>query len=91
MKAKCEEIVIEQYLKGNISNEFKDELLWGINARCDNEECLKILFGLLKDNKKETFNIFATFFQVARKQINAEADEEFIGMLIKELEDEPTE
>ena len=46
MKATCEEIVIERYLKGNISNEFKDELLWVINARRDNGPYLEILFDL---------------------------------------------
>ena len=46
MKARCEEIVIERYLKGNISNEFKDELLWVINLRRDNGQYLEILFRL---------------------------------------------
>ncbi len=44
-KARCEEIVIDQYLKGHISNEFKDALLQGINTRHD----LEVMFGELKD------------------------------------------
>ena len=43
MKAKCEEIIIERYLKGNISNEFKDELLWVINLRRDNGQYRNII------------------------------------------------
>ena len=46
MKIKCEEIVIDRYLKGNISNEFKDKLLWGI----DNEQYLEVMFGELKED-----------------------------------------
>jgi len=49
-KARCEEIIIDQYLKGNISNEFKDELLVSINARRDNEQYLEVMFGELKED-----------------------------------------
>jgi len=45
-KAKYEEIIIDQYLKGHISNEFKDKLLWGI----DNEQYLEVMFGELKED-----------------------------------------
>ena len=45
-KARCEEIIIDQYLKGHISNEFKDKLLWGI----DNEQYLEVMFGELKED-----------------------------------------
>ena len=47
MKGKCEEVVIDRYLRGNISNEFKDELLWVINERRDNGQYLEILSKLL--------------------------------------------
>ena len=45
-KVRCEEIIIDQYLKGHISNEFKDKLLWGI----DNEQYLEVMFGELKED-----------------------------------------
>lgn len=92
MKAKCEEIVIERYLKGDIGNEFKDALLWGINERRDNERYLEVMFGVLKDDsKKEALKILETMAKVISKQRVTDSPEEFVGRLIKELEDEPTE
>ena len=92
MKAKCEEIVIERYLKGDIGNEFKDALLWGINERRDNERYLEVMFGVLKDDsKKEALKILETMAKVISKQRVTDSPEEFVGMLIKELEDEPSE
>ena len=60
MKIKCEEIVIERYLKGNISNKFKDELLWVINARRDNGQYLAVLFRLLEDESCEKLKVLET-------------------------------
>jgi hypothetical protein len=91
-KAKCEEIVIERYLKGDIGNEFKDALLWGINERRDNERYLEVMFGVLKDDsKKEALKILETMVKVISKQRVAGVGEEFINKLVKELEYEPSE
>ena len=73
MKATCEEIVIERYLKGNISNEFKDELLWIINARRDNDPYLEVLFRLLKDDSQEKLKILETIVNMIKKQVIADS------------------
>ena len=95
MKAKCEEIVIDRYLKGNISNEFKDELLWVINARRDNSPYLEILFKLLKDDSCEKLKILETIVNMIKKQVMAGSRDvrlkeprNLVDKLIKELEDE---
>ena len=95
MKATCEEIVIERYLKGNISNEFKDELLWVINARRDNGPYLEVLFKLLKDDSQEKLKILETIANMIKKQVVVGSREfqlkeprKLVDKLIKELEDE---
>ena len=95
MKATCEEIVIERYLKGNISNEFKDELLWVINTRCDNGPYLEILFRLLKDDSQEKLGILETIVNMIKKQVMAGSRDvrlkdprKLVNKLIKELEDD---
>jgi len=88
-KARCEEIVIDQYLKGNISNEFKDVLLWGINERRDNERHLEAMFKVLKDDsKKESLKILETMVKMINKQRVFKSPEEFINKLVKEYENE---
>lgn len=98
MKAKCEEIVIERYLKGNISNEFKDELLWVINLRRDNGQYLEILFRLLEDESSEKLKILETIVNMIKKQIIADNRDfqvrdpkKFVNNLLEELEHELSE
>ena len=95
MKGKCEEIVIERYLKGNISNEFKDELLWVINLRRDNGQYLEILFRLLEDESSEKLKILETIVNMIKKQIIADNRDfqvrdpkKFVNNLLEELENE---
>ena len=95
MKIKCEEIVIERYLKGNISNEFKDELLWVINLRRDNGQYLEILFRLLEDESSEKLKILETIVEMVKKQIIADSRDvqlkdpkKFVNKLMEELEHE---
>lgn len=95
MKARCEEIVIERYLKGNISNEFKDELLWVINLRRDNGQYLEILFKLLQDESSEKLKILETIVNMIKKQIIADSRDiplknpkKFVNKLLEELEHE---
>ena len=95
MKIKCEEIVIERYLKGNISNEFKDELLWVINVRRDNGQYLEILSKLLQDESSEKLKILETIVNMIKKQIIADNRDfqvkdpkKFVNNLLEELENE---
>jgi len=97
-KAKCEEIVIERYLKGNISNEFKDELLWVINLRRDNGQYLEILFRLLQDDSQEKLKVLETIVNMIKKQIIADSRDiplknpkQVINKLLEELEHELSE
>jgi hypothetical protein len=98
MKAKCEEIIIERYLKGNISNEFKDELLWVINLRRDNGQYLEILFRLLQDDSQEKLKVLETIVNMIKKQIIADSRDiplknpkQVINKLLEELEHELSE
>ena len=95
MKIKCEEIVIERYLKGNISNEFKDELLWVINLRRDNGQYLEILSKLLQDESSEKLKILETIVNMIKKQMIADSrdfqvrdSKKFVNNLLEELEHE---
>lgn len=95
MKAKCEEIVIERYLKGNINNVFKDELLWVINLRRDNGQYLEILSKLLQDESSEKLKILETIVNMIKKQIIADNRDfqvrdpkKFVNNLLEELENE---
>ena len=94
MKVKCEEIVIDRYLKGNIRNDFKDELLWVINARRDNEQYLEVLFRLLEDESCEKLRILETIVEMIKKQVIADSrsvqlkgQKKLVSKLIEELED----
>ena len=98
MKARCEEIIIERYLKGNISNEFKDELLWVINLRRDNGQYLEILFRLLQDDSQEKLKVLETIVNMIKKQIIADSRDiplknpkQVINKLLEELEHELSE
>ena len=95
MKIKCEEIIIERYLKGNITNEFKDELLWVINLRRDNGQYLEILFRLLQDDSQEKLKVLETIVNMIKKQIIADSRDiplknpkQVINKLLEELEHE---
>jgi hypothetical protein len=98
MKGKCEEIVINRYLRGNISNEFKDELLWVINERRDNGQYLEILSKLLQDEGQEKLKILETIVEMIKKQMMADSRDvplknpkKFVNKLLKELEHELSE
>ena len=98
MKIKCEEIIIERYLKGNITNEFKDELLWVINLRRDNGQYLEILFRLLQDDSQEKLKVLETIVNMIKKQIIADSRDiplknpkQVINKLLEELEHELSE
>ena len=93
MKIKCEEIVIERYLKGNISNEFKDELLWVINLRRDNGQYLEILFRLLQEDSQEKLKVLETIVEMNKKQMIADSRDvplkgpsKLVSKLMEELE-----
>ena len=95
MKAKCEEIVIERYLKGNINNEFKDELLWVINLRRDNGQYLEILFRLLQEDSQEKLKVLETIVEMIKKQMIADNRDfqirdpiKFVNNVLEELEHE---
>jgi len=95
MKARCEEIVIDRYLKGNISNEFKDELLWVINLRRDNGQYLAVLFRLLEDDSQEKLKVLETIVNMIKKQMIADNrgvqiknPKQVINKLLEELEHE---
>jgi hypothetical protein len=95
MKIKCEEIVIERYLKGNISNEFKDKLLWVINLRRDNGQYLEILFRLLEDDSQEKLKILETIVNMIKRQVVVDSRDvqlkdpkKFVNKLLEELEHE---
>lgn len=95
MKGKCEEVVIDRYLRGNISNEFKDELLWVINLRRDNGQYLEILFRLLEDESCERLKVLETIVEMVKKQILADSRDvqlkdpkKFVNKLMEELEHE---
>ena len=51
MKQKCEEIIIDQYLKGNITNEFKNNILAGFKLIKEDNPVLK---ELLVDQQKKS-------------------------------------
>ena len=94
MKLKCEEIVIDRYLKGNTRNDFKDELLWVINARRDNEQYLEVLFRLLEDESCEKLRILENIVEMIKKQVIADSrgvqlkgQKKLVSKLIEELED----
>ena len=98
MKAKCEEIIIDRYLKGNISNEFKDELLWVINERRDNGQYLEVLFRLLEDESSEKLKVLETIVEMVKKQMIAASRDiplknpkKLVNKLLEELEYELSE
>jgi hypothetical protein len=98
MKGKCEEVVIDRYLRGNISNEFKDELLWVINLRRDNGQYLEVLFRLLEDESLEKLKVLATIVEMVKKQMIAGSRDiplknpkKFVNKLLEELEHELSE
>ena len=98
MKGKCEEVVIDRYLRGNISNEFKDELLWVINERRDNGQYLEVLLRLLEDESSEKLKILENIVEMVKKQMIAGSrdiplknPEKFVNKLLEELEHELSE
>lgn len=94
MKAKCEELVIERYLKGDIGNKFKDELLWVVNLRRHHGQYLEILSKLLQDESSEKLNVLETIVEMTKKQMMDDdrhfppRNKKFVNELLAELENE---
>ena len=63
MKAKCEEIIIDQYLKGNITNEFKNNILAGFKLIKENNPVLKELLTELQRNPIEALKYGEKMFK----------------------------
>lgn len=63
MKQKCEEIIIDQYLKGNITNEFKNNILVGFKLIKEDNPVLKELFVELQKNPIEALKIGEKMFK----------------------------
>jgi hypothetical protein len=55
MKAKCEEMIIEQYLKGNITNKEKTRQLQGLWILKEESDVLKSVYTELTKNPDEFF------------------------------------
>jgi hypothetical protein len=63
MKAKCEEIIIDQYLKGNITNEFKNNILSGFKLIKEDNPVLKELLAELQRDPIEALKIAEKMFK----------------------------
>jgi len=63
MKQKCEEIIIDQYLKGNITNEFKNNILAGFKLIKENNPVLKELLMELQNNPIEALKYGEKMFK----------------------------
>lgn len=104
MKAKCEEIVIDQYLKGNITNEFKNNILAGFKLIKEDNPALKELLVELQTNPIEALKIGEKMFKdigdnykEAILKHNPNPSYEELSLLLNELikedeeENEPSE
>lgn len=63
MKQKCEEIIIDQYLKGNITNEFKNNILAGFKLIKEDNPVLKELLVELQNNPIEALKYGEKMFK----------------------------
>jgi replicative superfamily II helicase len=97
MKQKCEEIIINQYLKGNITDENKNRHLEGLAML--NQDGLKYVYNKLTNNSLQFFEETQMFFETwdqfsetEQKEVFSQAvsDNEVLKLFkeIEELEDE---
>ena len=63
MKQKCEEIIIDQYLKGNITDEEKSKQLWRLNLLKEGQELLEIIYTELNQNPEEFFKLAQAMYK----------------------------
>jgi hypothetical protein len=104
MKQKCEEIIIDQYLKGNISNEFKSKVLAGFKLIKEDNPVLKELLAELQKNPIEAlkygekmFKDIGDNYKEAILKHNPNPSHEELSLLLNELikedeeENEPSE
>lgn len=67
LKMQCEELVIEQYLKNNISNEFKQKFTrYCINQKSEDDPYLKKILTMLKNHPKICLN----FMEIATNRVD---------------------
>jgi hypothetical protein len=92
MKQKCEEIIIDQYLKGNISNEFKNNILAGFKLIKENNPVLKELLMELQNNPIEAlkygekmFKDIGDNYKEAILKHNPKPSHEELSLLLNEL------
>jgi hypothetical protein len=87
VKQKCEEIIIDQYLKGNISNKFKKNILEGFKLTKEDNPNFKEWFMELYRNPVETLKngekIFNEMPDPSFKELSS-----FLDEIIKEDEEE---
>lgn len=87
MKQKCEEIIIDQYLKSNITNKFKKNILEGFKLIKEDNPTFKQWFMELHRNPVETLKdgekIFKEIPDPSFKELSS-----FLEELIKEDEKE---
>lgn len=91
-KARCEEIVIDQYLKGNISNEFKECMLLGLAVPEDEKPFAMNFNELLKALENYPKNFLETMEQELMPLLDSIrlgicTEEEIISMLSDKLEE----
>lgn len=94
-KAKCEEIIIDQYLKGNIGNDFKDYLLVGFGIPEDEKPFpmnYDVLLKGLEDNAEEFLKTAEKIFTLVLESmlLKIVSKEEVISMFrdkLNELEE----
>ncbi len=92
MKQKCEEIIIDQYLKGNITHEDKNRFLRMVTML--NQDRLKYVYDELTNNSlqffKETQCFFKTwdqFSETEQKEVFSQITSNELPKLLKELEE----
>jgi replicative superfamily II helicase len=97
MKQKCEEIIIDRYLKGNITDKNKNRHLEGLAML--NQDGLKYVYNKLTNNSLQFFEETQMFFETwdqfsetEQKEVFSQAvsDNEVLKLFkeIEELEDE---
>jgi hypothetical protein len=87
MKQKCEEIIIDHYLKGNISNKFKKNILEGFKLIKEDNPTFKEWFMELHRNPVETLKIGEKTFKEMPDPSFKELSS-FLDEIIKEDEEE---
>lgn len=92
MKQKCEEIIIDQYLKGNITDKEKTRHLRGIATLTP--KALKYIYNNMTDNALEFFRDSGMFFEMwdqlsdnDHKEIFSQITSKELPKLLKEIEE----